>query len=151
MKIKTPSILKKLPRLTLGMLLIITLVYFVDFIVDLPYRDIMPLVTGSDYFWFDGRRIALLSTVPAFIFVIGYTFISMFSENYHPSKKSHQRVGIFTMVIFLLFITINAIALFFYLYLAIFTPYKNCEDPKLKHYFVTDYAICKTIVNNEFN
>lgn len=124
---------------------------FTFFILWLPYDDLLLVFTNSEYFWFDGRSIALASTFPLFIFLIAYILITIFPETKKPSEKSHQRVGIFTMVIFLLFITINATSLLFYLYLAIFTPYKNCEDPKLKHYFVTDYAICKTIVNNEFN
>lgn len=121
------------------------------FSLNLPYKDITSPFTYGDYFWFDGRRLSLLTAVPFLIYIIYLLLITKLSKK----KKGHELSEIIGSILSILsvalLVVLNIFFLFVYLYIAIFTQYKPCEDPKLKHYFVTDYAICKTIVNNDFN
>ncbi len=150
MKTKLISFLQKLVLPAARIFCVLFSCASIFFILWLPYSDLLLVFTDSEYFWFDGRRIALTSTFPLFIFLIVYILITISPKVNKPSKKTHRRVNIFTLLIFSIFIALNATSVLFYLYLAIFTEYKPCEDPKMQDYFVTEYSICKTIVNNEF-
>jgi len=64
-------------------------------------------------------------------------------------KKMHGASNLLALVTLILLVLFSLLSLLFYI--VIFTPYKSCKEPTITNYFVTDYAICKTIVNNEFN
>jgi len=151
MKKNYEKILRQL-LLRLGLLALTVIISVLAwFALNLPYQDVFLYFYGNDFFWYDGKRVALLSIVPFFIYMIFVVLIAVFSKTHRqPRALDNFSVALAISSISCL-VFMNVLSLFFYLYIAVFTPYKPCEDPKLKHYFVTDYAICKTIVNNEFN
>ncbi len=129
----------------------IMLAFMIYFSIDLPYSDIILPFSGGHYFWFDGRRLAFLSMVPLFAYVIYAIVISVFSKTLRQPKKLDKLSSVLAITCFAFLVFFNVLSLCIYLYIAILTPYKPCIDNTLTHYFVIDYSTCRTIVNNEFN
>lgn len=124
---------------------IVTLGAFVFFILHLPYHDLFLFFSPEKYFWFNGKVIALACTSPLFIYVILYSFLSLFSTNAEPPKAYQKYATIVAVFFFSLFILLNMLSLLLYLYIAMFTPFKSCQDPRLKEYYVTDYHLCSKV------
>lgn len=116
---------------------------FVFFTLNLPWRYLLLFFTSSNYFWFNGKVIALACTSPMFIYVILYSFLSLFSKNNEPPKRFQKYATMIAILFFSLFILLNIISLIIYLYIAMFTAYEPCQDPTLKNYYVTDNNICQ--------
>lgn len=150
MKKTNPTFFDKIKIRAACVFTIVTVSAFTFFILDLPYQDLMRFFSGSNYFWFNGKVIALACTSPMFIYIILYSFLALFSSSAEPPKR-YQKYATITAILFLsIFALLNILSLVFYLYLTLFTPYKTCEDPRLKEYYVTDYAICLTIKDPRF-
>lgn len=116
----------------------------------IPYKELLLLFSHSDHFWFSGRHIALCSFAPACIFTIIYMAITLFFIDYEPSNKMTYCVNIFGLISLVIFILINAFSIIFYLYIGISSPYKQCQEPTLKNYYVTDYSICEHLEKSLF-
>jgi hypothetical protein len=106
----------------------------------------------SNYFWFDGRHLSLISSIPAFIYLsIMMATVPFTKDNQIPKSFYYwgNVLGLISLVIFMLF---SILSLMTYFYIGYFTPYQLCKEPSTySHYFAKDPAICKTIVNRELN
>lgn len=121
---------------------------FVYFILCLPYDHLFLIFSDGNYFWFNGRQIALASGSPIFIFCICYFLSTLFESEVKASNKAKMRVGIFTAAIMSIFVLVNILSVLFYFYISFYSTYKACPEPMMKHYFVTDYSVCSKIVGH---
>lgn len=128
--------------------LIVIFSAIVYFILWIPYDHLLLIFNNSDYFWFNGRQVALASGAPIFIFYIYYFFTTLFKSEVKASSKVQLRVGIFTATIMSIFVLVNILSVLFYFYISFFSTYKACPEPMMKHYFVTDYSVCSKIVGH---
>ncbi|MGG2078633.1 hypothetical protein [Lelliottia nimipressuralis] len=129
--------------------------FFIEIIrysIEIPYHDLMLFFGDSDFFWFDGRHLAMLAGVPALAYgIIIIAFVPFTKANKAPKvfNYSGNLLGLVSIIFLVLF---NILSLFIYLYVSFFTPYQICKEPPvLSHYFATDPAICKTIVNHDLS
>ena len=150
MKISNPTTFDRIKIRTACIFTITILSIFVFFTLNLPWRYLFLFFTSSNYFWFNGKVIALACTSPMFIYVILYSFLALFSKNNEPPKSFQKYATIIAILFFSLFILLNIISLIIYLYIAIFTTYEPCQDSTLKNYYVTDYNICRHLEKRLF-
>lgn len=118
--------------------------------VNLPFHDMIFITNSHDYFWFDGRRIACLSAVPLLIYCIVMSFFAIFSKTHRSPKKLDIFGDIFAISCMAFFILLNIATLFFYFYIMLFSPFKLCEMPELKNYYVINDKVCSKIDTHGF-
>jgi len=127
-------------------------VVIISYSTDIPFHDFMLFFGRSNYFWFDGRHLSLISSIPAFIYLsIMMATVPFTKDNQIPKSFYYwgNVLGLISLVIFMLF---SILSLMTYFYIGYFTPYQLCKEPSTySHYFAKDPAICKTIVNRELN
>jgi len=128
----------------------VTLLFsLISFMIDIPFKDIMSFFNNEDYFWFDGQRIAYLSVVPFFMYIIFISLTILFTKDNQFPKKLNGASNFLAITTLMLLVLFSLLSLLFYLYIVIFTQYKSCKEPTFTNYFATDYKICKTIINSE--
>ncbi len=127
-------------------------VVIISYSTDIPFHDFMLFFGRSNYFWFDGRHLSLISSIPAFIYLsIMMATVPFTKDNQIPKSFYYwgNVLGLISLVIFMLF---SILSLMTYFYIGYFTPYQLCKEPSTySHYFAKDPAICKIIVNRELN
>lgn len=127
-------------------------VVIISYSTDIPFHDFMLFFGRSNYFWFDGRHLSLISSIPAFIYLsIMMATVPFTKDNQIPKSFYYwgNVLGLISLVIFMLF---SILSMMTYFYIGYFTPYQLCKEPSTySHYFAKDPAICKTIVNRELN
>jgi len=134
-------------------IIVITIsIVIISYSIDIPFHDLMLFFRGNDYFWFDGRHLSLISSIPAFIYLSVMMATVPFTKDNQIPKSFYfwgNVLGLISLVIFMLF---SILSLMTYFYIGYFTPYQLCKEPfTYSHYFAKIPAICKTIVNRELN
>ncbi len=151
MKKKSKTIFKNIAMFLSIVIVIIILIGFILFSLSLPYKDILAFFSNSNYFWFNGRRIAYLATAPMFFSVIMYLIVCLMSKNFQPSKRIMNScyLGIICVSSFLVLIILNILALFFYLYIYFFTSFHSCQDDKIRDCYVNDQVVCEKLYGRD--
>lgn len=149
MNAKLAFTLKKALKITGGIICVMILCILLFSIMDIPYHDLSLIFSNSDYFWFNGRSLSILSTSPAYIFAIIYITITIFITDYEPSKNMTYRVNLFGFTLLAAFFLINVLSLFLYFYISFFTYYKPCQELEVQDYYVRNNNICNNIEKNK--
>lgn len=144
--------LKKMGFSFISVFIIAISIEVISFSIDIPYGDLMLFFDDSDYFWFDGRHICLLSSIPVFTYTIIMTATVPFTKDNKIPKIFHRSgnvLGLISMAVLFLF---SALALIINFYLIFLSSYSICkEPPALSNYFANDPSVCKNIVNHDLN
>lgn len=118
------------------------LAFIILFALRLPYGDIVLMFSDSNYFWFDGKRIAILFTVPFLMYAcINVFLMAIFGKNkiVDAMGKFGSFFSFFTVFFFLFALMLT---LLFYLYIVFFSDYRSCKQVEIQHYFVNKNSIC---------
>lgn len=146
------KILNKIAFTIISILLIIILSFLFHFSINIPYHDFMLFFSNSDFFWFDGRHLAMISCTPCLIYAIIMISCVPFTKDNKVPKVFNYSGNLLALVSIMFLVLFNILSLLIYLYISLFTPYQICKEPPvLSHYFATDPAICKTIVNHDLS
>jgi hypothetical protein len=112
----------------------------------------MLFFSNSDFFWFDGRHLAMISCTPCLIYAIIMISCVPFTKDNKVPKAFNYSGNLLALVSIMFLVLFNILSLLIYLYISLFTPYQICKEPQvLSHYFATDPAICNTIVNHDLS
>lgn len=146
------KILIKIAVTIIAILIIAILVDAISFSFEIPYHDLTLILKESDYFWFDGKHLALTPCVPALAYMCIMIAVVPFTKDNKVPKAFHKSgnlLGIISMAFLVLFSILSLIINF---YLIFFSPYIICKDPPaLSGYYAINTTVCKTIVNHVLN
>ena len=133
----------KMPAACIFIILMLsTSIYF---ILDLPYKNLSLPFSNNSYFWFDGRQLTLVSTIPFLCYMDFYSFVALFSKNHQPSKSIQRHTPIIAISSLIILTLMTILSILFYFYIIIFTDYKPCHETDLEYYYVTDYKLCEKL------
>lgn len=144
------KIITKIAYTTISFVLIAILSMLLYFSINLPYHDFMLFFSNSDFFWFDGRHLAMLSFAPMLVYGIIMIACVPFTIDNQVPKVFAFSGNLLAMLSILFLVLFNIASLFVYFYIIFMSSFSSCKPiPMLSHYFATDPAICKTIVNHD--
>lgn len=146
------KIINKIAYTTISAILIAILSLLLYFSINIPYHDFMLFFSNSDFFWFDGRHLAMLSFAPMLVYGIIMVSCVPFTKSNQVPKAFAFSGNLLAMLSILFLVLFNIVSLFVYFYIIFVSSYSSCKTPPmLPHYFATAPAICKTIVNHDLS
>lgn len=146
------KILNKIAYTTISIVLIAILSVLLSFSINIPFHDFVLFFSNSDFFWFDGRHLAMVSFAPTLVYCIIMISCVPFTKNNKIPDVFSFSGNLLALLSILFMVLFNIISLFVYFYIAFMSPYSSCKEPPLlSHYFTTDPAICKTIINHDLS
>jgi len=146
------KLLNKIAFTIISIILIIILSLLFYSSINIPYHDFMLFFSNSDFFWFDGRHLAMVSFTPCLIYAIVMISCVPFTKDNKVPKAFSYSGNLLALVSIMFLVLFNIVSLFVYFYIIFMSSYQICkEPPMLSHYFATNPAICKTIVNHDLS